>query len=350
MSAVESRAIRFHEVGEPLDVLQEEQTQIPDPGEGTIRVRVAATGLNPADWELCRGFMPGVLPRGIGVDVCGTVNAIGDGVADVAVGDLVFGSSDFVAQPSAGAADFAILNLWFAVPAGLDAVHAAVLPMVLQTAHWTLDLMNVKSGETVLIHGAGGMVGYAAVQLALRRGARVIATAGPTFASDLEGFGAIVTPYGEGMVERVRSLADGPIDHVLDASRPNTGAIAALIEITGDPTHVVTISNHDEARSQGASRRPVHHPRGEEIPARRVARRRRTQPVGSAARKGRACAVARRPWPAERPGAARTSPVSNGSPASEVVLSTGRIALPDSCFARRRAPVRGRSVTQRGGC
>ena len=252
MSAVESRAIRFHEFGEPLDVLQEEQTQIPEPGEGKIRVRVAATGLNPADWELCRGFMPGALPRGIGYDVSGTVDAIGDGVADVAVGDLVFGSSDFAAQPSAGAADFAILNLWFAVPAGLDAVHAAVLPMVLQTAHWTLDLMNVKSGETVLIHGAGGMVGYAAVQLALRRGARVIATAGPTFASDLEGFGAIVTPYGEGMVERVRSLADGPIDHVLDTSRPNAGAIAALIEITGDPTRIVTISNHDEARSQGA--------------------------------------------------------------------------------------------------
>ena len=252
MSAVESRAIRFHEFGEPLDVLKEEQTQIPDPGEGAIRVRVAATGLNPADWELCRGFMPGALPRGIGVDVSGTVDAIGDGVADVAVGDLVFGSSDFAAQPSAGAADFAILNLWFAVPTKLDAVDAAVLPMVLQTAQWTLDLMVVKSGETVLIHGAGGMVGYAAVQLAIRRGLRVLATAGPTFASDLEGFGAVVTPYGGGMVERVRSLAGGQIHQVLDVSRPNAGAIAALIEIAGDPKHVVTISNHDEARRQGA--------------------------------------------------------------------------------------------------
>ncbi len=252
MSAVESRAIRFHTVGEPLEVLREERIQVADPGAGRIRVRVAATGLNPADWELCRGFMPGALPRGIGYDVAGTVDAVGNGVDDVAIGDLVFSSSDFAAQPSAGAADFAILNLWFSVPTGLDAVQAAVLPMVLQTATWTLDLMNVTPGETVLVHGAGGMVGYTAVQVALRRGARVIATAGPTFAGDLEEFGAVVTPYGAGMVDRVRALAAAPIDHVLDASRPNTGAIAALIELTGDPKRVVTISNHDEARSQGA--------------------------------------------------------------------------------------------------
>jgi NADPH:quinone reductase-like Zn-dependent oxidoreductase len=252
MSALESRTIRFHEIGEPLDVLREDQTQIPDPGEGRIRVRVAATGLNPADWALCRGFLPGALPRGIGFDVSGTVEAIGDGVGDVAIGDLVFGSSDFTAQPSSGAADVAILRLWYAVPTGLGAVHAAVLPMVLQTAHWTLDLMKVGAGETLLIHGAGSMVGYAAVQLALRRGARVIATAGTTFASDLEGFGAIVTPYGEGMVERVRSRAHGSIDQVLDTSRTNPGAMAALIDIAGDPRRVVTVSNHDEARRQGA--------------------------------------------------------------------------------------------------
>ena len=252
MSAVESRVIRFHEIGEPLDVLRLEQAQIPDPGVGRIRVQVNAVGLNPADWELCRGFMPGALPRGIGYDVAGNVDAVGDGVTDVAVGDLVFGASDFATQPSAGAADFAILSLWFAVPSGLDAVHAAVLPMALQTASWTLDLMDIAPDETVLIHGAGGMVGYTAVQVALRRGARVIATAGPTFTDELEAFGASVTPYGKGMVERVRSLTDGPVAHVLDASRPNAGAIAALIEITGDPKRVVTISNHDEARSLGA--------------------------------------------------------------------------------------------------
>lgn len=252
MSTVESRTVRFHTTGEPLDVLVEERTQVADPGEGKIRVHVAATGLNPADWELCRGFMPGTLPRGIGCDVAGTVDAIGAGVTGVAVGDPVFGVSDFAAQPSAGAADFAILSQWFAIPAGLDAVHAATLPMVLQTAVWTLDLMDVPAGRTILIHGAGGMVGFAAVQIALSRGARVIATAGPTFTPDLERLGATVTPYGAGMVERVRALTDGPVDHVLDVSRPNAGAIADLITIAGDPKHVVTISNHDEARAQGA--------------------------------------------------------------------------------------------------
>ena len=252
MSATESRAVRFSEHGEPLDVLHRDVVEVADPAADRIRVRVAATGLNPADWELCRGFMPGTLPRGIGFDVAGTVDAVGAGVADVAVGDLVFGTSDFAAQPSAGAADLAILNLWFPVPDGLDAVHAATLPMVLQTAVWTLDVMGVQPGRTLLVHGAGGMVGYAAVQVARRRGIRVIATAGPSLAGDLEGFGALVTPYGDGMVDRVRALADGPIDHVLDVSRPNPGAIAALVEIAGDPARLVTISNHDEARAQGA--------------------------------------------------------------------------------------------------
>lgn len=252
MSAVQSRVLRFHEVGEPLDVLRLEEALVADPDAGRIRVRVVASGLNPADWELCRGFMPGTLPRGIGCDVAGTVDAIGPGVTDVRIGDLVFGTSDFASQPSAGAADVAIMDRWFAVPAGLDAVQAATLPMVLQTATWTLDLLDVQPGETLLVHGAGGMVGYAAVQVARRRGARVIATAGPTFAADLESFGASVTPYGDGMVERVRTIADGPVHHVFDASRPNAGAIAALVEIAGAPERVVTISNHDEARAQGA--------------------------------------------------------------------------------------------------
>ncbi|HEV7185731.1 MAG TPA: NADP-dependent oxidoreductase [Leifsonia sp.] len=253
MSAVRSRTIRFHEYGEPADVLRQEVTEIPDPPVGRVRIRVAAAGLNPADWELCRGFMPGTLPRGIGADLAGTVDAIGDGVTDVAVGDLVFGSADFAGQPSAGAADVAILRSWFRVPADLDPVVAATLSMVVTTAVWTLDLMKVGPGQTLLVHGAGGMVGYAAVQVALRLGARVIATAGPTFAADLEGFGALVTPYGKGMADRVRALAGGDIDLVLDVPRPSEGTLPELVALAGgEPRRVMTISNHAEARRLGA--------------------------------------------------------------------------------------------------
>ncbi len=262
MAAVSSRVIRFRELGEPLDVLGEEHIEIPDPPSGNVRVRVLAVGLNPADWELCRGFMAGTLPRGIGFDVAGIVDALGqnvdqgtgDGRETVGVGDVVFGTTDFVGQPSAGAADVAILNNWFRVPAGLDPVAAATLPMVVQTAAWTLESMDLQPGATLLVHGAGGMVGYAAVQIALRRGARVIATAGPTFAADLEGFGARVTTYGDGMPDRVRALTGGEdVDLVLDTPRPSPGTLPDLIGLAGgDPRRVMTISNHDEARTLGA--------------------------------------------------------------------------------------------------
>ncbi|WP_308493360.1 NADP-dependent oxidoreductase [Microbacterium terrisoli] len=252
MATVSSRVVRFHEYGEPLDVLREERIEIFDPAPGRLRVRVLATGLNPADWELCRGFLRGTLPRGIGCDVAGVVDAIGDGVDDVSVGDLVAGAADVAEQESAGAADYAILASWTRVPAGLDPVQAAVLRTVVQTAVWTLDAMGVDAHTTLLVHGAGSMVGYAAVQVARERGATVIATAGRALAADLEGFGAKVTAYGAGMGDRVRALADGAIDLVLDAAPSTVGTIPALIAIAGDPGHVFTVSNHADARELGA--------------------------------------------------------------------------------------------------
>ena len=251
--AVSARVVRFHQHGEPRDVLHEERVEVAGPAAGRVRVRVVATGLNPADWEVCRGFLPGTLPQGIGFDVAGTIDAIGEGVDGVAPGDLVFGVAEVSGQPSSGAADFAILSHWFPIPAGLDPVQAATLPMVAQTVAWTLEVMQIAAGTTLLVHGAGGMVGYLAVQVALRQGARVIATAGPTFAADLEGFGAQVTSYGDGMADRVRELAGGDVDLVLDTPRPSPGTLPTLIALAGgDPRRVVTISNHAEARELGA--------------------------------------------------------------------------------------------------
>src|SRR3954465_6910216 len=74
------RTLRFHDYGEPADVLRLEETTIPIPGPAGIRVRVHAGGLNPADWALCRGLFAGNLPRGIGLDVSGIVDSTGDSV------------------------------------------------------------------------------------------------------------------------------------------------------------------------------------------------------------------------------------------------------------------------------
>ena len=78
------RTVRFHGFGEPVEVLRLEEVAIPEPGVGRIRIHVHACGLNPADWALCRGLFPGNLPRGIGLEVSGMVDAIGEGVTNVA--------------------------------------------------------------------------------------------------------------------------------------------------------------------------------------------------------------------------------------------------------------------------
>jgi NADPH:quinone reductase-like Zn-dependent oxidoreductase len=90
------------------------------------------------------------------------------------------------------------------------------------------------------------------VQLARRTGARVITTAGPTHTEALQATGAKVTPYGEGMADRVRELAGGPVDLVLDVSPPDDATIPELLRTVTDPQHVLTISNLAPARELGA--------------------------------------------------------------------------------------------------
>ena len=246
------RTVRFHSYGEPADVLRLDNATIPSPGPGRIRVRVHACGLNPADWALCRGLFAGDLPRGIGLEVSGLVDAVGSAVTDVGVGDHVLGMADYAGCSSAGAADYAIMNHWTRVPAGLGLPDAAALPMAVETAFRSLGNLGVSAEHTLLIHGAGTTVGFAAVQIALMRGARVIATAGETFADRLRAFGAKVTSYGDGMVDRVVNIAGGAPDLVLDTAPPS-GVLPDLIRIArGDPRRVLTITDFEAASRLGA--------------------------------------------------------------------------------------------------
>ncbi len=233
------RALRFHEYGEPAVVLRLEEVPVPTPTAKRVRVVVHACGLNPADWALCRKLYDMGLPRGIGIDVSGTVDAVGEGVTDVAVGERVLGFADFATYPSAGAAEVAVLDHWAKVPEGLAMDHAAALPMAAIIGNHAVDALGLESGQTLLVHGGGSMMGFAAVQIARARGAKVVTTAGATYADDLRSFGATVTAYGDGMVERVREL--GPIDQVLDTVG---GALSELIRIVdGEPKRVLSIAD-----------------------------------------------------------------------------------------------------------
>lgn len=230
------RTLRFHEHGPAAEVLRVEDAAAPEPGPGQLRVAVQACGLNPADWALCEGLFAGELPRGVGLEVSGTVDALGEGVTGVEVGDPVFGCAPFTG-PTAGASELAVLDSWFPRPDGLDAVHAAALPMAVGMAYAALDALG--SG-TLLVHGAGTTTGFAAAQIALLRGARVIVTAGETHASALRSAGAEVTSYQDGIAERVTALAGGPVDRVLDAA-PFSGAVAELVRTVKEPGHVLTL-------------------------------------------------------------------------------------------------------------
>lgn len=240
------KALYFKTTGNPLDVLCLGEVAIPNPGPGQVRVRVHACALNPADWAVCEGFLPVPPPRGIGFDVSGVVDELGDGVKNIHVGDLVFGVPDYIGYATGGAAEYAILRVFLPIPEGLDLTEAAALPMAVETATRSIDLLPLIAGQTLMVNGGGTMTGFAAVQIALLRGAHVIASAGETFADRLRALGAKVTPYGEGMVERVRELAGGAPDFALHTVQVK-GTLPDLVRIVGgDPKRVFSFADRDE--------------------------------------------------------------------------------------------------------
>ncbi|PRY41387.1 NADP-dependent oxidoreductase [Umezawaea tangerina] len=242
------RALRFHSYGDPADVLRLERAAPPEPGPDQVRITVEACGLTPADWAICGGLHTGDFPRGIGLEASGTVDALGPGVTGVGIGDPVFGPTVYTG-PSAGAADQALLSAWFRCPAGLGAAEAAALPMATETAARGLAALGDVSGRTVLISGAGTTVGFAAAQIALRHGARVIASAGKTYADVLREAGADVVAYGEGLGERVTTLVGGPVDLVFDAAP--AGVMPELLTTVTAPAHIVTATDFDALKNLG---------------------------------------------------------------------------------------------------
>jgi NADPH:quinone reductase-like Zn-dependent oxidoreductase len=231
------RALRYSEYGGP-EVLAVGEAPDPHAGPGQVRIVVRASSVNPVDYKVRSGAMggdPAALPRIPGVDAAGVVDEVGSGVDGVAVGDAVLGLG------SATAAELAVLTDFTAKPEGLSWVEAAALPLGAETAARALDLLGVAEGMTLLVEGAAGGVGSAAVQLAVARGATVIGTASERNHDYLRELGAEPTTYGEGLVERVRELAPGGVDAVLDTA--GKGSLPELVQLVDVPAQVVSIAD-----------------------------------------------------------------------------------------------------------
>ncbi|MEY9838541.1 NADP-dependent oxidoreductase [Streptacidiphilus sp. EB103A] len=246
-----AKAVSFSAYGEP-DELRLTEEAVPRPGPGQVLLRVTAAAVNPLDWKIRRGFMQGVFPVNfphvLGLEAAGTVVATGPGVDSWQIGDEVFGSA-VAAYAEYALAEAATLA---ARPADLPVATAAALPVAAETSVRGLGLLNLKPGETLLIHGAAGSVGTLAVQFAVADGVRVIGTAGERDQEALRSLGATPVRYGDGVIDRVREAAAGePVTAVLHTS--GAGVLADSVALVGGPERVITIADPQEAGPLGVA-------------------------------------------------------------------------------------------------
>ena len=252
------RAVVFDEFGGP-EVLHLGQVPEPQAGPGQVRVRVEAVALNPFDGKVRSGAMESAfrtrLPGSPGLEAAGVVDQVGPDVAGVAPGDRVTGWT------GRGAAELAVLKLWAPVPDGLAATQAAALPVAGEAARRSLRILRPAAGETLLVHGASGVIGSLVTQLAVAAGVRVIGTASPDNQDRVAALGATPTTYGPGLVDRVRALAPA-VDAVLDTT--GRGVLPDSIELRGGTERVLTLAD-DAAHGLGVEFTERSEPSAEEL-------------------------------------------------------------------------------------
>ncbi|MFI5930096.1 NADP-dependent oxidoreductase [Micromonospora sp. NPDC051543] len=230
------KAVRFHQYGGP-EVLHYEDVEQPSPGPGQVRIRVAATSFNGVDGNIRAGFMQGPIPVELphtpGIDVAGTVDALGENVDEVAVGDQVIGFLPMTGTGAAAEYVIAPAQILTGAPRNVPLADAAALPLVGLTAWQALfDHGNLTAGQRVLINGASGAVGGYAVQLAKEAGAQVLATAGPGGAERVKAAGAhqVIDHTSTDVTEAVTE----PVDLVLNLAPVTPEQLAALVPLIRD--------------------------------------------------------------------------------------------------------------------
>jgi NADPH2:quinone reductase len=239
-------ALRLDAPGSPLVL-----TQLPRPvaGPGDVLVRVRAAGLNPLDTKIRAGQAAHArqpAPAVLGIDMSGTVEAVGDGVEGFAPGDAVYGMTGGVGGVQGSLAEFASVDarLLARAPSRIALADAAAIPLGFITA-WEglVDRAKLQAGQLVLVHGGAGGVGSMAVQLAVARGARVVATGSAAQLATITAMGAtavdrhvddieaIVRKYtnGEGFDVVYDTLGGATLDASFIAARPYGGHVVSSL-------------------------------------------------------------------------------------------------------------------------
>jgi NADPH:quinone reductase-like Zn-dependent oxidoreductase len=250
-----SKVVQYRRFGGP-EVLELVDREDPTPGPGQVRLAVRAAAVNPLDWKLRGGAMASEdappEPRVPGFDVAGVVDAVGEGVTSLSVGDEVLGKS-----VGGGYAEKALAGARALVrkPAEVSWEVAAALPTAVTTAYRALALLDLGEGDhtgtTLVVDGASGGVGVLTVQVALARGVTVIGSAGEAHQEDVRALGATPVLYGEGLADRVRAVAPQGVDLGFDTS--GYGGLRDLVALTGAPEKTITIADYAGAQELGVT-------------------------------------------------------------------------------------------------
>jgi NADPH:quinone reductase-like Zn-dependent oxidoreductase len=233
----------------PPSVLEWEEVATPEPSKGQIRIKAVVSGVGPTDLKIRRGTLAAVYPLPdravLGFETAGVVDAVGDGVTGIAVGDEV--ASQLIKLGGYG--EFVIADTWAVKPKSVSWQDAGALPASVEAAARVLRALKVSSGETLLLLGGGGSVGVIAVQLAVRQGLHVIAAVGEHDEELVRELGATPVRYGSELLANVRQVTDH-VDATFDAG--GKGGLEEAIVLTGDKARVITLADN-RARDLGVA-------------------------------------------------------------------------------------------------
>jgi NADPH2:quinone reductase len=234
------------------EVLSMVEADVAAPAAGEVIVDVRASGINPIDYKVVSGATgadESKLPLPVGLEIAGVVSALGPD-AEGPGGPLKVGDEVVVYPVEGGYADTVKASAATAVPkpGALPFPEASGILLTGGTALHTLQVVATKPGETLLVHGGAGSVGQIAVQLAVRAGATVIATAGERNHELLRGFGAIPVTYGAGLIDRVREAAPNGVDAAIDTVGTDE-AVDTSLELVTDKSRIVSIAAFGRADS-----------------------------------------------------------------------------------------------------